>query len=59
MPITTRLTELLKIEHPIISAPMAMVADAKLATAVSKAGGFGVLGAVALTRWSALSATRF
>src|SRR3954464_10791465 len=44
MPIATRLTELLKIQHPIISAPMAMVADAKLAVAVSKAGGFGILG---------------
>jgi len=44
MPISTRLTELLGIQHPIISAPMAMVADAKLATAVSKAGGFGILG---------------
>src|SRR4051812_25731383 len=44
MPIATRLTELLKIQHPIISAPMAVVADAKLATAVSKAGGFGILG---------------
>jgi nitronate monooxygenase len=44
MPIATRLTELLKIQHPIISAPMAMVADAKLAAAVSRAGGFGVLG---------------
>src|SRR5437763_14041331 len=44
MPIATRLTELLRVEHPIMSAPMAMVADAKLATAVSKAGGFGILG---------------
>src|SRR5205085_11400520 len=44
MPISTRLTELLGIQHPIISAPMAMVADAKLATAVSKAGGIGILG---------------
>ena len=44
MPISTRLTELLKVQHPIMSAPMAAVADAKLATAVSKAGGFGILG---------------
>jgi len=44
MPIATRLTELLKIQHPIISAPMAVVADAKLAAAVSRAGGFGILG---------------
>src|SRR3954454_15235812 len=44
MPITTRLTELLRVEHPIMSAPMAAVADAKLAVAVTKAGGFGILG---------------
>src|SRR3954470_17215314 len=44
MPISTRLTSLLRIQHPIMSAPMALVADAKLATAVSKAGGFGILG---------------
>ena len=44
MPISTRITELLKIQHPIMSAPMAAIADAKLATAVSKAGGFGILG---------------
>src|SRR3954451_24800332 len=44
MAISTRLTELLEIQHPIISAPMAVVADAKLAGAVSRAGGFGILG---------------
>lgn len=44
MPITTRLTELLRVEHPILLAPMAAIADAKLAIAVSKAGGFGILG---------------
>jgi len=44
MPISTRLTELLKIQHPIMSAPMAAIADAKLVMAVSKAGGFGILG---------------
>jgi nitronate monooxygenase len=44
MSISTRLTSLLRIEHPVMSAPMAMVADAKLATSVSKAGGFGILG---------------
>jgi nitronate monooxygenase len=44
MTISTRLTELLKIQHPIMSAPMAAVADAKLAVAVTKAGGFGILG---------------
>jgi nitronate monooxygenase len=44
MPIATRLTELLKIQHPIMSAPMAAIADAKLVAAVTKAGGFGILG---------------
>src|SRR6185369_9491681 len=44
MPITTRLTELLRIRHPIMSAPMAYVAASKLVAAVSNAGGFGILG---------------
>src|SRR5262245_29857391 len=42
--ISTRLTELLGIEHPILLAPMDIVADGKLATAVSRAGGFGIIG---------------
>ncbi len=41
----TRLCDLLGIEHPIISAPMAGTATADLAAAVSAAGGFGLLGA--------------
>lgn len=40
----TRITELLKIEHPIIQASMAWIADADLAGAVSAAGGLGTLG---------------
>jgi nitronate monooxygenase len=44
MPIATRLTELLKIERPIMLAPMDVVADGKLAATVSKAGGFGIIG---------------
>ncbi|HEX5502523.1 MAG TPA: nitronate monooxygenase [Thermomicrobiales bacterium] len=40
----TRLCDLLGIEHPIISAPMAGSATADLAAAVSAAGGFGLLG---------------
>jgi len=44
MTISTRLTELLKVQHPIMSAPMAAIADARLAVAVSNAGGFGILG---------------
>jgi len=44
MTISTRLTELLRVEHPIMLAPMDIVADGKLAAAVSKAGGFGIIG---------------
>src|ERR671916_1407491 len=42
--IRTRLCDLLGIEHPIISAPMAGTAGAALAAAVSAAGGFGLIG---------------
>jgi len=44
MAISTRLTELLKIQHPILLAPMDLVADGKLAATVSRAGGFGIIG---------------
>jgi NAD(P)H-dependent flavin oxidoreductase YrpB (nitropropane dioxygenase family) len=44
--ISTRLTELLGIEHPVCSAGMARVAQADLVTAVSNAGGLGCLGGV-------------
>src|SRR6266550_3136071 len=44
MPISTRLTELFKIKHPILLAPMDVVADGKLAGTVSRAGGFGIIG---------------
>src|SRR3954463_8644210 len=44
MTISTRLTELLRVEHPIMLAPMDIVADGKLAAIVSKAGGFGMIG---------------
>ncbi|HEY7072857.1 MAG TPA: nitronate monooxygenase family protein [Acidimicrobiales bacterium] len=40
----TRLCELLGIEHPILNAPMAMVAGAPLAAAVSAGGGLGMIG---------------
>jgi len=40
----TRICDLLGIEHPIISAPMAGTATAELTAAVSEAGGFGLLG---------------
>jgi nitronate monooxygenase len=42
--ISTRLTELLHIKHPILLAPMDIVADGRLAAAVSQAGGFGIIG---------------
>lgn len=45
MAVSTPLTERLSIEHPILLAAMDIVADAKLVTAVSEAGGFGFLGA--------------
>lgn len=44
MPLDTSLTSLLGITHPILSAPMAAIAGARLVTAVGAAGGFGILG---------------
>jgi nitronate monooxygenase len=44
MPIATPLTTLLGIKYPILLAPMDIVAGSRLVTAVSRAGGFGVLG---------------
>ncbi|HJS31498.1 MAG TPA: nitronate monooxygenase [Alphaproteobacteria bacterium] len=44
MPISTRLTELLRIAHPILLAPMDLVSDGRLAAAVSRAGAFGMIG---------------
>jgi nitronate monooxygenase len=44
MPIDTPLTALLGIRHPIVLAPMDLVAGARLTEAVSAAGGFGILG---------------
>src|SRR5690606_7933143 len=40
----TWLTEILEIEHPVISAPMAGVAGGELAAAVSAAGALGMVG---------------
>ena len=40
----TRLTKLLGIKHPILSAPMAFAAGGALAGAVSAAGGLGLIG---------------
>jgi nitronate monooxygenase len=42
--VKTRLTEQFGIRHPILCAPMALVAGGRLVAAVSDAGGLGVLG---------------
>jgi nitronate monooxygenase len=44
MSISTPITKLLGISHPILLAPMDLVADARLTAAVTAAGGFGILG---------------
>jgi nitronate monooxygenase len=40
----TRLTEFFDIQHPIVSAPMALAAGGRLAAAVTSAGGLGLIG---------------
>jgi len=42
--VKTRLTEEFGIRHPILCAPMALIAGGRLAAAVSDAGGLGILG---------------
>src|SRR5450432_4497512 len=42
-PIQNRLTELLGVDYPIIQAPMGYIARAQLASAVSNAGGLGII----------------
>ena len=44
MAIATRLTARLGLEHPIILAPMAFAGGGRLAAAVSRAGGLGLIG---------------
>ena len=44
-----RLTELLRIEHPIVQAPMAGVMDAELVIAAAEGGGLGSLPSAMLT----------
>ena len=44
MSIETALTSLLGIRHPVLLAPMDVIAGARLTAAVSGAGGFGILG---------------
>jgi nitronate monooxygenase len=43
--LTTRLTSAFNLSVPILLAPMSTFADARLATAVTQAGGLGILGA--------------
>ncbi len=40
----TKFTDTFNVPHPIISAPMNLVSGGKLASAVSRAGGFGLIG---------------
>ncbi len=44
MPLATRLTERLGIEHPVLLAPMGNVSGGALAGAVTAAGGLGIIG---------------
>lgn len=44
MALSTPLTQLLGIQHPVLLAPMGFVASGALAAAVSAAGGFGMIG---------------
>jgi len=46
MPLRTRFTELIGIEHPIVQGGMQWVGRAELAAAVSNAGGLGILTAL-------------
>src|SRR5436305_10892160 len=41
--IDTRVTELLGVDYPIVQAPMGWIARAQLASAVSNAGGLGII----------------
>ncbi len=42
-PIRNRVTEMLGVEHPVIQAPMGWIARSQLASAVSNAGGLGII----------------
>ena len=44
MPISTRLTQRLNITHPVVQAPMDVIAGGQLAAAVTGAGGLGLMG---------------
>jgi NAD(P)H-dependent flavin oxidoreductase YrpB (nitropropane dioxygenase family) len=47
--IRTTLTDLLKIQHPVMLAGMNVAAGPKLAAAVTNAGGLGVIGGLGYT----------
>ena len=42
-PLRTRVTDLLGVSYPIVQAPMGWIARAQLASAVSNAGGLGII----------------
>jgi enoyl-[acyl-carrier protein] reductase II len=42
-PLSTRVTDLLGVRYPIVQAPMGWIARAQLASAVSEAGGLGII----------------
>jgi len=42
-PIRNRVTELLGVDYPIVQAPMGWIARSQLASAVSNAGGLGII----------------
>jgi nitronate monooxygenase len=42
--VKTRLTDFFGIEHPIVSAPMALISGGRLAAAVTSSGGLGLIG---------------
>jgi enoyl-[acyl-carrier protein] reductase II len=42
-PLRTRVTEMLGIDYPIVQAPMGWIARSQLASAVSRAGGLGII----------------
>ncbi|MDO5517376.1 MAG: nitronate monooxygenase, partial [Clostridium sp.] len=48
---SNRVCELLKIKYPIFQGGMARIADASLASAVSEAGGLGIITGAAPTEW--------
>lgn len=47
----SRITKLLDIKYPIVQGGMARIADASLASAVSEAGGLGIITGAAPTEW--------